>query len=238
MRSPATRGADRLGWVRPAGSLCPSRWVACRAVVARSRRAGKRVELEWLFDWDRRAGMAGAPVALRRLGGPSAAGEAAGRRGCRPPGTRAATAAPVHEGRNLRDVRLRDGSVLLLPRRSEPGSIGVAIRLSDRHNQTVSNRADSRRQMRPGRLIFPRSSKSDVYYERHGVQAGDITRAAWRKSSLSGYNGSCFEVARLLSDRVGVRDTKDSGSGPVLIFNDNEWSAFLGGVKAGEFDSI
>ena len=55
---------------------------------------------------------------------------------------------------------------------------------------------------------------------------------------MSTYNGSCFEVARLREDRVGVRDTKDKGSGPVLVFNQNEWNAFLLGAKAGEFDSV
>lgn len=76
------------------------------------------------------------------------------------------------------------------------------------------------------------------YYQLHGVRSEDIACATWKKSSMSAYNGSCFEIARLLEDRVGVRDTKDEGSGPVLIFNQNEWSAFLLGAKAGEFDSI
>ena len=76
------------------------------------------------------------------------------------------------------------------------------------------------------------------YYPRHGVRAEDIARATWRKSAASGYNGSCLEIARLRSDRIGVRDTKDKGSGPVLVFNANEWNAFLAGMKAGEFDSV
>jgi Domain of unknown function (DUF397) len=88
------------------------------------------------------------------------------------------------------------------------------------------------------RRVVSRRSLSGGYYRRHGVRAEDITRAAWRKSSASSYNGSCVEISRLQSDRVGVRDTKDKGSGPVLIFNQNEWTAFLTGAKAGEFDSI
>jgi hypothetical protein len=93
--------------------------------------------------------------------------------------------------------------------------------------------------MRLRRLISLRSYADDSnYYQLRGVRSADITRATWRKSSLSAYNGSCFEIARLLADRVGVRDTKDNGSGPVLIFNQNEWSAFLSGTKAGEFDSL
>ena len=91
--------------------------------------------------------------------------------------------------------------------------------------------------MRMRRLISPRSL-NDGYYRQRGVRAQDISQAVWQKSTLSSYNGNCCEIARLLSDRVGVRDTKDKGSGPVLIFNQNEWSAFVAGVKAGEFDSI
>jgi Domain of unknown function (DUF397) len=91
--------------------------------------------------------------------------------------------------------------------------------------------------MKLWRVVSPKSF-SGGYYRRHGVRPQDITRAAWRKSTASSYNGSCLEIARLQSDRVGVRDTKDKGSGPVLIFNENEWSAFLTGAKAGDFDSI
>ena len=98
--------------------------------------------------------------------------------------------------------------------------------------------ADSRRQVRALRLGFPRSFSFDFYHGRHGVKAEEIARAAWQKSSFSGYDNSCFEIARLSDDRVGVRDTKDSGAGPVLIFNNSEWDAFIKGAKHGEFDSI
>ena len=76
------------------------------------------------------------------------------------------------------------------------------------------------------------------YYRRRKMRANDINRAEWLKSSFSGYNGSCFEIARLRPDWIGVRDTKDHGSGPVLVFNEGEWRAFLAGIKAGEFDSV
>jgi hypothetical protein len=58
--------------------------------------------------------------------------------------------------------------------------------------------------------------------------------AAWRKSSFSGDAG-CVEVAES-AKQVWVRDTKDAGLGPVLIFTRDEWSAFVAGVRAGEFD--
>ena len=57
----------------------------------------------------------------------------------------------------------------------------------------------------------------------------------WIKSSLSFANGNCVEVASLPDDEVGVRDSKNS-AGPVLRFTAEEWHAFLGGVRNGEFD--
>ncbi|WP_431966573.1 DUF397 domain-containing protein [Nocardia sp. bgisy134] len=64
----------------------------------------------------------------------------------------------------------------------------------------------------------------------------DLTGAVWRKSSYSGADGNCVEVAFLGGGNVAVRDTKDKGSGPVLAFTPGEWGAFLSGVSAGEFD--
>jgi len=59
----------------------------------------------------------------------------------------------------------------------------------------------------------------------------------WIKSSLSYANGNCVEVARLPGGTIGVRNSRDSG-GPVLRFTPDEWHAFLGGVRNGEFDSF
>jgi len=56
----------------------------------------------------------------------------------------------------------------------------------------------------------------------------------WRKSSASGNQGQCVEVA----EREGqyfMRDSKDP-TGPVLTFTQAEWVAFITGAKAGEFD--
>lgn len=57
----------------------------------------------------------------------------------------------------------------------------------------------------------------------------DLTKATWRKSSLSGANGDCVEVADL-GDVVAVRDSKDPG-GPELVLTRATWSAFVTRLK-------
>jgi Domain of unknown function (DUF397) len=57
----------------------------------------------------------------------------------------------------------------------------------------------------------------------------------WFKSSLSFSNSNCVEVASLPDGEIGVRDSKDV-EGPVLRFTSDEWRAFVGGVRSGEFD--
>ena len=59
----------------------------------------------------------------------------------------------------------------------------------------------------------------------------------WFKSSLSFSNSNCVEVASLAGGEIGVRDSKDS-EGPVLRFTPDEWRAFLGGARNGEFDGL
>ena len=66
---------------------------------------------------------------------------------------------------------------------------------------------------------------------------GVISDAYWRKSSQSMGNGNCVEVAPLGAGHVGVRDSTDK-TGPVLQFTPDEWSAFIGGVRNGEFDRL
>jgi Domain of unknown function (DUF397) len=59
----------------------------------------------------------------------------------------------------------------------------------------------------------------------------------WTKSSLSYACGNCVEVASLPGGEIGVRNSRDS-TGPVLTFTPDEWQAFLGGVRNGEFDGF
>ena len=71
-----------------------------------------------------------------------------------------------------------------------------------------------------------------------GTRPGKLAADSyWVKSSLSFSNGNCVEVASLPGDQIGVRDSKDS-AGPVLRFTPDEWDAFLGGVRNGEFDGF
>jgi hypothetical protein len=62
-----------------------------------------------------------------------------------------------------------------------------------------------------------------------------VSGSYWVKSSLSFANGNCVEVADLADGQIGVRNSRDS-EGAVLRFTPDEWHAFLGGVRNGEFD--
>jgi hypothetical protein len=66
------------------------------------------------------------------------------------------------------------------------------------------------------------------------VNTSDLGAATWHKSTRSGVNGNCVEVARL-KDTVAVRDSKNP-TGPTLMFTPTEWEAFIHGAKEGEFD--
>ncbi|WP_411970800.1 DUF397 domain-containing protein [Micromonospora peucetia] len=58
-----------------------------------------------------------------------------------------------------------------------------------------------------------------------------MTTAVWRKSSRSGNQGNCVEVADNLPHVIAVRDSKDP-AGPVLVFNPAAWGAFTADLRA------
>ncbi len=64
-----------------------------------------------------------------------------------------------------------------------------------------------------------------------------VTDSTWVKSSLSFAQGNCVEVSNQPGGTIGVRNSRDS-RGPVLRFTSDEWQAFLGGVRNGEFDDF
>jgi hypothetical protein len=68
-----------------------------------------------------------------------------------------------------------------------------------------------------------------------GDQPQPLTELAWRRSSFCGSHGSCVEVADMPDGGVAIREGEAPGTGPVLFFSHDEWEAFVGGVKAGEF---
>ncbi|MBQ1075287.1 DUF397 domain-containing protein [Micromonospora sp. C31] len=53
-----------------------------------------------------------------------------------------------------------------------------------------------------------------------------LAAARWRKSSRSGDEGACVEMA-VLPATVAVRDSKDP-AGPALLFPPAAWAAFVG----------
>jgi hypothetical protein len=59
----------------------------------------------------------------------------------------------------------------------------------------------------------------------------------WFTSSYSNNGGQCVEVAANLAPAHGivpVRDSKDR-SGPALTFTTEAWTAFLTGIRMGDF---
>ncbi|WP_372443959.1 DUF397 domain-containing protein [Micromonospora antibiotica] len=62
------------------------------------------------------------------------------------------------------------------------------------------------------------------------MMIAELSEASWRKSTRSGSDTNCVEVAAA-AHVVGVRDSKDR-SGPVLAFDRRSWAAFVADLPA------
>ena len=59
----------------------------------------------------------------------------------------------------------------------------------------------------------------------------------WRKSSRSGGNDNCVEVATAIDgDVVGVRDSKLGEASPIIDVDVPVWRNFIADVRSGKFD--
>ncbi len=65
------------------------------------------------------------------------------------------------------------------------------------------------------------------------LDGDEVDGVGYRVSSYS-QQGSCVAVAKLASGSYAIKHSRRDG--PQIVFTDEEWKAFVSGVKAAEFD--
>lgn len=66
------------------------------------------------------------------------------------------------------------------------------------------------------------------------MRSGSFQDKDFKKSSLCNFDPVCVEVARK-EGLVAIRSSRKPDQDPV-VFDHNEWGAFIAGVKNGEFE--
>ncbi|MCA1677332.1 MAG: DUF397 domain-containing protein [Actinobacteria bacterium] len=71
----------------------------------------------------------------------------------------------------------------------------------------------------------------------NGAGASALQELIWRKSRFSNPSGNCVELTELSDGGIALRHSHHP-KGPALVYTRAEMSAFIRGVKVGEFDDL
>jgi hypothetical protein len=84
-------------------------------------------------------------------------------------------------------------------------------------------------------VLWPGQSQDGFGLGNEALPVTPVTEMNWQRSFRCGSHGSCVEIAKLVGG-VAIRDGKAGDESPVLRFSDEEWGAFVAGIRAGDFD--